>query len=292
MTTAMDASGVAGPAGRVASIAVVFVATDERYTLLAAIESLFASRPGSPLEVVVVDNASEDGSGGEVKRRWPEVQVLRNERRRGLNANLNAGMAATSAPFVMTCNCDIGFHPGAVDLLAAFLDAHPCAGIAAPQLVFPSGERQPCARRWYTVRSLLALRWPWVRDEMAYPSVRASRYADWDYARPRSVEWVHGTAPMLRRAAIEEVGPLDEGYRVYWGDLDLCMRLHEAGWEVWCVPKAVVTHVWQRASSRGLSRAWWSHLAALLRLLWIYRGLRPRVRTPAVRDPGCSQAQR
>ncbi|MGH2769701.1 MAG: glycosyltransferase family 2 protein, partial [Actinomycetota bacterium] len=80
-------------------VALVFVSTDEGEVLLAALASLFESRPGRPLEVVVVDNASSDGARETIRRRWPEIKVVIQERRRGLPTNLNRGILATDAPY-------------------------------------------------------------------------------------------------------------------------------------------------------------------------------------------------
>ena len=142
------------------AVAIVFVATDEAHVLIPALESLEKNPPEHPLQIVVVDNASTDGMASEVRRRWPYIPVLPQPCRRGLPANLNTGIRATSAPFVMLCNPDLQFPEGAVDRLASFLETHPRAGMAAPQLISPEGDRRPSARRWYTLAALLALALP------------------------------------------------------------------------------------------------------------------------------------
>jgi N-acetylglucosaminyl-diphospho-decaprenol L-rhamnosyltransferase len=259
------------------AVAMVFVATDEAHVLVPALESLDAHPPERPLQIVVVDNASTDGVAGEIRRRWPEVPVLTQPWRRGLPANLNTGIRATSAPFVLLCNPDLLFRPGAVDAMAGFLESHPRAGMVAPKLLSPEGDVRPSARRWYTVGALMALKLP--RSVAGQPAVVArSVYADWDYRSPRQVDWVPCPATMVRRAALREVGLMDERFRLYFDDVDISLRMHLGGWEVWCVPEAEVIHLEQRASLRALSRAARWHLVSLGKFAWKHKGLGPPYR--------------
>ncbi|HKN39951.1 MAG TPA: glycosyltransferase family 2 protein [Acidimicrobiia bacterium] len=261
------------------AVAMVFVATDEAHVLVPALESLGEHPPKRPLQIVVVDNASTDGVAGEIRCRWPEVPVLTQPWRRGLPANLNTGIRATTAPFVLLCNPDLLFRPGAVDAMASFLESHPRAGMAAPKLLSPEGDVRPSARRWYTVGALVALKLPRSANGPA-AAVARSVYADWDYREPRRVDWVPCPATMVRRAAFREVGLMDERFRLYFDDVDISLRMHLGGWEVWCVPEAEVIHLEQRASLRALSRAARWHLVSLGKFAWKHKGLGPPYRAP------------
>ena len=264
------------------AVAIVFVATDEAHVLIPALESLEKNPPEHALQIVVVDNASTDGMAGEVRRRWPHIPVLPHPYRRGLPANLNTGIRATSAPFVMLCNPDLTFPEGAVDTLASFLETHPRAGMVAPKLMSPEGDRRPSARRWYTLAALLALKLPWQEGKPP-PSVARSVYDDWDYADPRPVDWVPCPATMVRRTALGEVGLMDERFRLYFDDVDISLRMHLGGWEVWCVPGAEIVHCEQRASLTPMSPAWRWHLISLCKFAWKYKGLGPPGGPPQVR---------
>ncbi len=265
-------------------VALVFVSTDEGEVLLAALASLFDSRPRRPLEVVVVDNASSDGAREIIRSRWPQIKVLVQESRRGLPTNLNRGILETDTPYVMLCNSDLIFPDCAIDTLADFLDDHPRAAVAAPKLISPEGERRPSARRWYTLRSLVALKWPRSPAKPPFPSVGHSVYGDWDYATARAVDWVPCPATLVRRGALDEIGLMDERFRLYFDDVDLSLRMHQGGWEVWCVPGAEVIHLEERASGRLFSRAWRWHLVSLIKFCWKHKGLRPRGWVAPARD--------
>ncbi|MGH2705546.1 MAG: glycosyltransferase family 2 protein [Actinomycetota bacterium] len=272
------------------AVAMVFVTTDEGRVLMSAIESLYATRTRRPLEIVVIDNASSDGAAARMTRRWPEIQILRQPRRSGLPTNLNRGIRATVSPYMMLCNPDLIFQHAAVDVLADFLDSHPGAGIAAPRLMWADGTPRPSARRWYTARHLIALKLPWTQNPPS-PAIRDSVYDDWDHRAPRSVDWVPCPATMIRRAALDEVGLMDERFRLYFDDVDLSLRMHEGGWEVWCVPDAKVVHLEQRASVRPLTTQWRWHLVSLTKFWWKHRGLRPR-RLPGDRVGARNGAER
>ena len=258
------------------SVAMVFVSTDEGPVLVAALESLFSTKVDRSLEVIVVDNASTDGAREEIVRRWPQVRVLVRESGKGLPANLNHGIKASTSPFVMLCNSDLIFGEASVENLARFLEDHPRAGVAGPKLMSPEGETRPSARRWYTIPVLIALRGPWRRGAGRLRSVRKNLYEDWDYREPKQVDWVPCPATMMRKAALDEVGLMDERFRLYFDDVDISLRMHRGGWEVWCVPSAEVVHLEQRASVTPFSRAWRWHLVSLLKFWWKHRSLRPR----------------
>lgn len=257
-------------------VAIILVSTDEGHLLIPQLQSLFEAPPRREIQVTVVDNASKDSARGQIVDRWPQVQLIVQPQREGLPTNLNRGMAETSSDYIMLCDADMLFQPGAVDALADFLDDHPGAGIVKPKLVSPDGVPRPPARRWYTVGSLVALRGPFSRWMEKSAAARTSLYGDWDFDEPRIVDWVPTAGVMVRRRAFDSIGGFDERFLYYFEDVDFCLRMHEAGWEVWFTPAAVMVHLENRASIRVLSEAGRTHLKSLIKFWWKHRGLRPR----------------
>lgn len=257
------------------TVSMVFVTTNETEVLIPALRSLFANPLSHELEVVVIDNASTDEVGESVLALWPKIRVISRDQNYGLPANLNRGINETSGDYVMLCNSDLIFKPGSVDTLADFLDAHPSAGIVAPQLMSPDGTSRVSARRWYTLFVLAALKGPWRDKAVNLKPIRDSIYEDWDFESARMVDWVPCPATMVRRAAFDKVGLMDERFRLYFDDVDICIRMHEGGWEVWCEPGAEVVHLEQRSSVRPFSRAWRWHLSSLVKFWWKHKGLHP-----------------
>jgi N-acetylglucosaminyl-diphospho-decaprenol L-rhamnosyltransferase len=194
--------------------------------------------------------------------------AIANERTLGFGANINQGVAATSAPYVVASNADIEVTRGAIDTLAAFADANPSAGIVAPQLKYPDGRWQPSRRSFPTVRGTLVRRTPLRR--LLHPERTQSRHYLLDERpdEPVRSDWFLGAFLLLRRQMLDELGGLDEGYHLYGEDIDLAYRARKAGWERWYVPDAVVIHHHQAATDRSFftRRTLW-HWRSIIRFV-------------------------
>ena len=196
------------------------------------------------------------------------VEVIENERTLGFGANINRGVAATSAPFVVASNPDIEATPGSITALTEFADAHARAGIVGPQLRYPDGRWQPSRRSFPTVSGTIVRRTP--LRLFLHPERRQRRHylLDERPTEPTPSDWVLGAFLFLRRELLEELGGLDEGYRLYGDDIDLAYRARQAGWERWYVPEAVVIHRHQAVTDRRfLTRRTLWHWRSILRFV-------------------------
>jgi N-acetylglucosaminyl-diphospho-decaprenol L-rhamnosyltransferase len=204
--------------------------------------------------------------GGEPSTR--AATVIRNAHTLGFGANINRGVAATTAPFVIASNPDIEVTPGAIAALTAFAEAHPRCGIAGPQLRYPDGRWQPSRRSFPTVRGTLVRRTP--LRKLLRPEERQRRHylLDQRPERPAESDWFLGAFLHLRRELLQELGGLDEGYHLYGDDIDLAYRARAAGWERWYVPEAVVIHHHQAVTDRRfLTRRTLWHWRSILRFV-------------------------
>jgi N-acetylglucosaminyl-diphospho-decaprenol L-rhamnosyltransferase len=176
--------------------------------------------------------------------------MIENERTLGFGANINRGVAATSAPFVIASNSDIEATPGSIAALHAFAEGHARCGIAGPQMHFPDGRWQPSRRSFPTVSGTIVRRTPLRR--LLKPEQRQRRHylLDERPTEPARSEWLLGAFLFLRREMLAELGGLDEGYRLYGDDIDLAYRAQRADWERWYVPDAVVIHHHQAVTDR------------------------------------------
>ena len=153
--------------------------------------------------------------------------MIANERTLGFGANINRGVAATTAPFVIASNSDIEVTPGAVAELTGFAEAHPRCGIAAPQLQYPDGRWQPSRRSFPTIRGTLVRRTPLRR--LLHPEQRQRDHylLDEQPSEPALSDWFLGAFLLLRREMLEQLGGLDEGYHLYGEDIDLAYRARQ-----------------------------------------------------------------
>jgi N-acetylglucosaminyl-diphospho-decaprenol L-rhamnosyltransferase len=224
---------------------------------LAALAAAAAARPElAAAEVVLVDDAGDDGTAETVAARHPAVRVIRLERQGGFTHAANCGLAAAAGGVLLLLNSDTEVArdgSGLAALLARFA-AEPRLGIAGAALRYPDGTPQwsggdePSAAWLFALASglpellgRLPLYRRWRPASGTGGRGDATR-GDSGGRRAAGVAWVTGAAMAIRRAAWDQVGPLDEGFRFYAQDLDLCVRARQAGWAVAVVPEFAVIH--------------------------------------------------
>jgi hypothetical protein len=194
------------------------------------------------LETIVVDNGSTDGTVELVRERFPEVRLIEQDNR-GLAAGWNAGLRAATQPYFLFLNADAWLAGEAAERLTAFAEAHPRAAVVAPRLRYPDGRLQRSVRGFPTLWRL-ATEFFFLRKLAPGSRVLNGFYAGgFAHDEARRVEWVMGACLLVRRAAVEEVGPADEGFFLFSEETDWCRRFWDAGWEVWFTPEAEVVHV-------------------------------------------------
>lgn len=209
-----------------------------------------ASEAGAA-HIIVVDNASVDGSmaqleGSDVLR----LITVHNERNLGFAAACNAGARLSSAPFILFLNPDCVLLPDALRRLRTVLQGCRDAGMAGGMLLNPDGSEQAGARRDFPTPASALVR------AFGLPRLFPGRFPSFDMNRqpvpptPTPVPAISGACMLVKREALEAVGPWDDGYFLHCEDLDWCMRFHQKGWQVLFVPDARVMHV-KGASSRS-----------------------------------------
>ena len=209
-------------------LSVSIVNTNSRELLLACLETL----RGTTAEIVVLDNASEDGSADAVRERFPDVRVLPQEFRAGFGANHNTVIRATEGRYVYVLNEDTTADDWGFARIVEYLDAHPRVAALGPRLTYPDGRLQDSAWRFPTpLVSTLGLL------TVGKLGVKQSG-GDASHA----VDWVMGAALVLRRDALDEVGLFDDEFFLYSEEVDLQFRLRQAGWDVHYFPSATVVH--------------------------------------------------
>jgi N-acetylglucosaminyl-diphospho-decaprenol L-rhamnosyltransferase len=239
---------VGGPPFDVAVVIVNYNAGDYLRSCLA---SVLGAAGGASLEVVVVDNASRDGSSEAALREFPEIRLIQNAGNRGLSAAWNQGVRATTAPYLLLLNPDAEISEGTLGGLVKIAEDRHGAGAIGPMIRNPNGTVYPSGRTFPTIGAAVghAFIGPFRPDNRF---TREYTLADWDRSTEREVDWVSLACMLVRRRALEEVGLLDEAYFLYGEELDLCTRLRDAGWSVLFTPEVEVIH--EGGVSTGRSR--------------------------------------
>ena len=226
------------------TLSVVIVNWNAGRALEDCLASLFSSKLVGTLEVLLVDNASTDGSQARAGRDYPDITILQNSENRGFARGANQALERVVGDLMLLLNPDAVLHPGTIPLLVDFMNEHPDAAVVGPKLLNPDGTVQGSARRdpspWTGLfgrdapLTRLFPNNPVSRREL--PNLRHAGDA------PLEVDWISGACLLVRRAAYERVGGLDERFFLFWEDADWCRRFREAGWKVYYLPTAVGTH--------------------------------------------------
>lgn len=242
---------------RASDVSVVLVHLNSRAEAERQLEELRAQR-GVELELVAVDNASSDGTPAYFAAQ-PDVRLLGNAENVWLSRAWAQGVRATSAPYVLLLTSDLSLpDEDAVAGLKRALDDHPRAALAGPRLVDEQGgDSRNGAYAFPSVR--------WMAADLLGVTrlLRRTRRPDPVTAQggaPRTVPFVNGACMLLRRAALDSIGGLDERYLLYWEEIDLAHRLRDAGFDVLVVPEVLGVHPGKGTPMlTGARRVAWRH---------------------------------
>jgi GT2 family glycosyltransferase len=233
------------------AVSVIVVSFNTRDLLRSCIESILAEAARLPAgltaEILIVDNASGDGSPEMVEREFAAaaapVRLIRSNVNLGFASANNLAMEQARGRYLVLLNSDAFFHPGALRLAIEHMDADPTVGVGGARLVGPAGEWQPSARAFptlwlvFVVLSGLAYRFPKSRLFGAFDRTWASP------DRKAAVDWVPGAFSIMRREALAQTGLFDPRFFLYCEEVDLCRRIKAAGFRVLYWPDVVVTHI-------------------------------------------------
>jgi GT2 family glycosyltransferase len=229
------------------AIAIVIVSHNARSDLERCLESLHRAPPDAGHIILVVDNASTDGTAAAVRLRWPDVRVLENRENIGFGAANNRGIRESASDLVLLLNGDTIVPPGAIDRLVATLQSDPGIGVIGPRLVDEGGRPEisfgrmmgPFAELWQKARGrAYGAGLPGI--ELCVRRLTG---------RARDVDWVSGACMLLRRDDLVAAGLFDERFALYCEDVDLCAAIRARGQRVRFSPASEIVHL------RGRSRA-------------------------------------
>lgn len=258
-------------------VSVIVVAHDVREEVLACFASVERHAAPATYELLLVDNASADGTPGAVAADFPEAEIVRLPRNVGVAAR-NEGLRRARGRMRMFLDSDARLTDGALPELVSYLDAHPEAGLVGPRLVYEDGSPQLSARRFPPVLLPLMRRPPLGRFFEGSRRVRRHLMADEPHDRTREVEYVLGACQLFTARAQAAAGEIDE--RIFFGpdDVEWCLAVRAAGLRVVYHPAATVVHGYRRTSAgRPFSGVALAQLTAFARFQWKWRRERPRL---------------
>ena len=226
-----------------AQVTVVVVSFNTREVLRTCLERLVSETAGLRSQVIVVDNASRDGSADMVAQAFPQFELVRSTANLGFAAANNVGFRRALGRYVVLLNPDAFLGEGSLARVMARMDATPGAGLAGGRLLDRNGKLEPSGRLFPSlfnellVRSGLAARFPRSRMFGRFDRTWA------DPGQDARVDWVPGAFAIIRRAALDAIGHFDERFFLYYEEVDLCRRIAAAGYQIWYWPEVWATHL-------------------------------------------------
>jgi N-acetylglucosaminyl-diphospho-decaprenol L-rhamnosyltransferase len=244
-------------------VSAVVVTYNARDHVAPTLDALSAAR----VELIVVDNASTDGTPELVRERYPSARLIELRENVGFGGANNVGMEAASGRWFLLVNSDATPARDAVERLVAFGEANPRLGIAGPRLVGTDGRVQKSVRGFPTLWRL-ATEYFFLRKLAPRSRFLNAFYgAGFDYRTPREAEFLMGAVLLVRREALDEVGGFDPAFFMFSEEVDLCYRMRRAGWNVMFTPDAEFVHLGGASTKPAWNRMFREQVRGHLRFL-------------------------
>lgn len=231
-------------------VSLVIVNWNTRDILRDCLRSVYEQTRDVGFEVIVVDNASSDGSVEMVRAEFPQIVLISNQENKGFAAANNQGMAIARGRYVLLLNSDTVVLDGAIDKTVAFADQRPEAAVVGCKVLNPNRTLQPTC---FMFPSLLNMVLSATYLYKVFPASRffgRERMTWWNRADERQVDVVTGCFMLVRREAIEQVGVMDERYFMYAEEADWCYRFKQGGWQNLFFPDAAIIHLGGQSSQQ------------------------------------------
>ncbi|MFA5134665.1 MAG: glycosyltransferase family 2 protein [Patescibacteria group bacterium] len=255
-------------------LSIVVVNFNARGLLRQCLKSLFKNLENTKLtyKVIVVDNASNDGSSDMVRETFPSIRLIPLEQNRGYARAVNIGIKSIECRYYLILNMDTTIVQGqACERMFRFMEMHKDVGLAGPKLINPNGTTQASTCTFPKLLYPLYRRSFLGKLPTAKKAIREYLMLDWDHNETKPVDWVIGTGLLVRNEAIKQVGLMDERFFMYFEDVDWCRRFWENGWSIFYIHDIEIVHYHSRgsASKGGIRSILFNRLTRVHIFSWI-----------------------
>ena len=253
-------------------LSIIIVNWNVRVFLTECLKSIFSCPKGREFEVIVIDNASEDGSIKMITQQFPQVRLILNKSNKGFAKANNQGLREMGGEFALLLNPDTIVREEAIDKMVEFMKENDDVGILGPKIINPDGSSQASAFSYPTLIDDIILGF---RSNLLFTGKFISHYHSRLYHLPNHpfrVDWVSGACLMIRKKTIEDIGLLDERFFLFAEDLDWCLRAKNGGWKVIYFPRACIVHYGGQSTKKNLQIKIWSFYFKRFYFAKKYRG--------------------
>lgn len=238
------------PEGDVVPLTVIVVSWNTREILRDCLAAVRRHIPAGYRELVIVDNASSDGSAEMVAEQFPEARLIRNATNLGFGRAANQGMSVARGELMLLLNSDAFLLDGSLMVLSQRFDGDPTLGLVGPRIELADGRLQSSARRFPSIGRLL------LSELWFHRLLPRTRVGDlllgpyWSHDREREVDWLVGACLLLRREVFERTGGFDPAIFMYGEEVEWCHRIRAMGWRILFSPAARVVHLNHKSADR------------------------------------------
>lgn len=223
-------------------LSIIIVTWNSEEFIEKCLKSIFDTRGSTDLEVIVIDNASQDTTTKIIERFKPEVRLIYNQANLGYAKANNQGIEVSKGDYILLLNPDVELKENCLKLMLDFLENHKDIDGSAPQLLNPDGSIQPSCREFPDFSILL---WEFSGLSFLFPKNRILgrwRMGYFDFQSSREVDQPMGSCLLLRRKVIQKIGVFDEQFPIFFNDVDLCYRIKKSGGKLYFLPEAKALH--------------------------------------------------
>jgi GT2 family glycosyltransferase len=250
-------------------VSVVIISWKMKEMLLVMLKSIQQYTHGISYEIIAVDNSPMDGTSEEVKKNFPDVQLITNNKNKGVALARNQAYRAAKGRYVASLDADMALTENSLKTMTEFMDAHPEAGLCGCRLVFPDGTVQPSSRRFPTLTAQVMRRLHFFKFARNSQALSDYEIPDWDRSDIRRIDYIIGACQFIRRSAMKQIGFLDEKFFYGCEDVDYCLRAVKANWKIYHVGSTKIIHYEQRITKKIIfSKLSYLHLKSVI---YLYR---------------------
>jgi len=225
-------------------LSIIIVNWNTRDLLARCLRSIYDTTSNLDFEVVVVDNASTDGSQEMVRQEFSDVSLIANTENLGFAKANNQAIRRNQKRYVLLLNSDTFVRENTIEQVVAFMDAHPEAGMTGCKLLYEDGRLQPSCSTFPTLFTEFCIATGLDKLFPKSPLFGKYRMTYWDFDDVRQVDVILGAFMLVRATAINEVGLMDERYFMYSEEVDWCYQFKEKGWKIYFYPDVEAVHLW------------------------------------------------
>lgn len=233
-------------------LTIVIIVHNERDFLIRCLESIYSQRTKLSFNTILVDNGSQDGAVDAAKERFPEINLIRNTKNRGVAFARNQGIVNAQGRYILLLDADTLVLPQAIDKLVEFMESHKDIGLLGPKLVDARGNLQFSCRRYHTILIPLLRRLSFLPFIVRSALFKRYHMQDWNHSEVKEVEHIIGACQLIRQDAQRKVGLLDNRMFYGWEDTDYCIRMCKNGYKIFYYPDASVIHFEQRITNKRI----------------------------------------